>query len=339
MQRIHEEPHAVVFPQIDSIVPETMEPQAGGIGCSLGFLWSLVEHGINNQEDFEKLRKSEADPVPSPTHAGGLFAARRDYFFELGGYDPDWGFWGAENLEFSFRIWQCGGRLECTPCSRVYHAFRKGGHPYSSPYNHLMMNKMRVARLWMDEYAFIAEHAMGLPNTDPGSLTGMQDLRKRLKCKSFDWLLKNAYPEALFTDLDDIIGMGTIKSDSVGRCLTAQPHAGGAVTLDACTAQNMQQRMMYLKSHELLPVSNMEMCLTNTAHFDWCQRSRHDTRWTYTESRQLKHDQSGECLAVVDGHLEPRPCAPSAPEQRWTVGRELIPADALELHRNRASED
>lgn len=145
----------VVTPIIDVIDKQTFEYKysissrvsVGGFDWNLQFTW----HGLPDR--LYKQRKSDHDPVPSPTMAGGLFAMSRNYFERLGTYDAQMDIWGGENLEISFRIWMCGGTLLTVPCSHVGHIFRE-----RSPYKWLpgvdvvRKNSIRVAEVWMDDY-------------------------------------------------------------------------------------------------------------------------------------------------------------------------------------------
>lgn len=139
--------------------------------------------------------------------------------------------WGGENLEMSFRIWQCGGTIETIPCSRVGHIFRDF-HPYSFPDDRDThgINTVRMALVWMDDYIELfymnrpdlkvnlliirvlrQEHRLFFfifqNNVDVGDVTHRRILRNKLKCKNFDWYLKNIYPEK-FIPTKDMIGYG-----------------------------------------------------------------------------------------------------------------------------------
>lgn len=125
LARVKEDRRNVVCPVIDIISDDnfqyikSFELHWGALNWQLHFRWYLM-----NSAELKKRSNDTSRPFPTPAMAGGLFAIDRDYFFEIGAYDPQMKIWGGENLEMSFRIWQCGGRVEIAPCSHVGHLFR-----------------------------------------------------------------------------------------------------------------------------------------------------------------------------------------------------------------------
>lgn len=197
LSRIQENRTHVVTPIIDIINADTFkyEPSPlvrGGFNWGLNFKWDPIPRSeLNSDADFAK-------PFKSPTMAGGLFAMDREYFHELGEYDPGMQVWGGENLELSFKVWMCGGSLEIIPCSRVGHVFRKR-RPYGSKPGEedtMTRNSLRVAKVWMDDYIEhyfqVNSHAK---NVYYGNITDRLELRQKLKCKSFQWYMENVYPD------------------------------------------------------------------------------------------------------------------------------------------------
>ena len=52
------------------------------------FEWGMLYKEGNVPTKEEKRRSHHSEPYYAPTHAGGLFAINREYFKELGWYDP-----------------------------------------------------------------------------------------------------------------------------------------------------------------------------------------------------------------------------------------------------------
>ena len=111
LDRIHRDRTTVAIPLIDLINAYTFEYRSSPL-VKGSFTWTLHYSWISVSD---KPMKDEAEfirPVRTPTMAGGLFSIERDFYFEMGDYDQRMEVWGGENIEMSFRIWTCGGKLE-----------------------------------------------------------------------------------------------------------------------------------------------------------------------------------------------------------------------------------
>ncbi|KAL3096177.1 hypothetical protein niasHT_029213 [Heterodera trifolii] len=215
LDRIHKNASTVVCPVIDVIDDNTFEyhsskaffTNVGGFDWSLQFNWHPIP-------ERDRKNRRHIDPVPSPTMAGGLFSIDRAYFEKLGTYDPGFDIWGGENLELSFKIWMCGGRLEIVPCSHVGHIFRKRSpYKWRTGINVLKRNYIRLAEVWLDDYRKYYYERINDQLGDFGDIQSRRELRERLQCKSFKWYLNNIFPELFIPG--DAVAKGEIRNGFV----------------------------------------------------------------------------------------------------------------------------
>ena len=112
LARVAEDPTRVVSPVIDVINMDDFRYVAASSDLRGGFDWNLVFKWEFLPPDVRARRRADpTEPIRTPMIAGGLFSMNKTTFDHFGTYDKEMDVWGGENLEISFRVWQCGGSL------------------------------------------------------------------------------------------------------------------------------------------------------------------------------------------------------------------------------------
>ncbi|KAL3067620.1 hypothetical protein OYC64_017363 [Pagothenia borchgrevinki] len=303
-------------PLIDSINGQsyTMEPQGGGDedGFARGaWDWSMLWKRVPLGDKEKKLRKTQTEPYRSPAMAGGLFAIERDFFFELGLYDPGLQIWGGENFEISYKIWQCGGKLLFVPCSRVGHIYRLPGWQGNPPPAHVgssptLKNYVRVVEVWWDEYKdyFYASRPETL-TLAYGDISELKRFREDHRCKSFKWFMEEiAYDIPMHYPLPPKnVEWGEIRGYETSYCIDSMGHTnGGNVEIGPCHRMGGNQLFRVNEANQLM---QYDQCLTRGSDnsaviITHCDQKQH-TEWKYFKDlHRFTHVPTGKCLDRSD---------------------------------------
>uniref|UniRef100_A0AAR5Q0S1 Polypeptide N-acetylgalactosaminyltransferase n=1 Tax=Dendroctonus ponderosae TaxID=77166 RepID=A0AAR5Q0S1_DENPD len=326
LDRIARNSTTVVCPVIDVIDDTSLAyiyhdsagVNVGGFDWNLQFNW----HAVPQHE--KKRHSNTAEPVWSPTMAGGLFSINREFFEKLGTYDDGFDIWGGENLELSFKTWMCGGTLEIVPCSHVGHIFRKRSpYKWRKGVNVLRRNSVRLAEVWLDDYAKYYYQRIGNDKGDFGDISGRVSLRENLGCKNFQWYLDNIYPELFIPG--DAVANGEIANPDSGSCLdgvSAPDNLNNPVGVWPCHQQGGNQFWLYSKTGEIrrdegcLDYSGAEVILYP------CHGSKGNQYWEYDhEAKTLRHGSSDKCLTINASKTKivMEHCNSNLAHQRWEM--------------------
>uniref|UniRef100_A0AAQ5XLQ0 Polypeptide N-acetylgalactosaminyltransferase n=1 Tax=Amphiprion ocellaris TaxID=80972 RepID=A0AAQ5XLQ0_AMPOC len=301
-------------PLIDSIHGQSFTIQPQGGGDSDGFArgawdWSMLWKRVPLGDREKKLRKTQTEPYRSPAMAGGLFAIERDFFFELGLYDPGLQIWGGENFEISYKIWQCGGQLLFVPCSRVGHIYRLQGWQGNPPPAHVgssptLKNYVRVVEVWWDEYKdyFYASRPETL-TLAYGDIGDLKRFREEHRCKSFQWFMEEiAYDIPLHYPLPPKnVEWGEIRAFETSYCIDSMGHTnGGNVEIGPC--------------HRMGGNQVISQCLMQCVTDSSCSFYK-------TDLHRFTHVPTGKCLDRSDllHKVFISDCDTSKTTQRWEM--------------------
>uniref|UniRef100_UPI00398F2AC6 polypeptide N-acetylgalactosaminyltransferase 17 isoform X1 n=1 Tax=Pristiophorus japonicus TaxID=55135 RepID=UPI00398F2AC6 len=336
LARIKEDRKRIILPSIDNIKHKTFEVQRYE-NCAHGYSWELWCMYISPPKEWWD-RADPTLPIRTPAMIGCSFVVNRLFFGEIGLLDPGMDVYGGENIELGIKVWLCGGSMEVLPCSRVAHIERM-----KKPYNndigfYTKRNSLRVAEVWMDDYkshVYIAWNIpMDNPGIDIGDISERIALRKRLKCKKFQWYLDNVYPE--MRRYNNTVAYGEVHNNKAKDfCLDQGPPENHTAILYPCHGMSPQlvrytkERYLYLGSLGSTILLPDTRCLVDNKKSRFpqlldCEKVKnvYQKSWRFVQNGSILNLETGRCLEVENGRktdfgveLVLQQCS----GQKWTI--------------------
>ncbi|BFZ13631.1 hypothetical protein BsWGS_16670 [Bradybaena similaris] len=331
LRRIKEDDSVIAIPLNDELSWDTFQyrfiKNSDQLMCGFDFDMRFTWIPLPQPDGIR--RKSWSDPIRTATHMGCCLAASKTHFERLGKYDPGLEIWGCENLELSFKTWMCWGRLEIIPCSHVAHLYRRAS-PYKwtgKPYI-FQRNCLRVAEVWMDQYKVFYQHRFSnLQNTiDIGDVSERKALREKLKCRSFDWYVKEIYPDIYIPINTTAIGrISNVAHPSM--CIDMNIEAPDDQPVCHVCALYTEKQYFYLtKEKQIRRDSDCMSYNIETKRFmsGFCKYD--PSKWTYSQDNLIIFGESNLCMTLSSNKstIFMATCNSSDTTQQWSWSRESI---------------
>lgn len=220
-----------------------------------------------------------------------------------------------------FKLWMCNGSLIHVPCSRVIHLSKTFSAHRAVPTvgDYFSYNLKRVAEVWLDDYKkfFYKTDQARYDAIDAGDLTEELNIKKKLKCKPFQYYLDEVTPEILqlYPLEPRYYATGFLQLIENQKCLKINGFQTTPLLVNCTQASNFTLTM----EQTLRFNDNSDQCLdTGSFVFINCHHMKGSQQWIYNlTSQQIKNPPTNRCLTGKDEKVTLESCNESLGGQKW----------------------